>query len=81
MYRYGLIDLDMDTFTPVVGSSSYLPGPFCRTSIFKSSYFDIIVNLWNFILRITPSNAFLTLNSLKTFLYNTYMQGTLKNNI
>jgi hypothetical protein len=46
--RYDLIDLD--TFAPVVcsltrqGSSSYLQTPFCKTSTFKSSYFNRIVN-------------------------------------
>jgi hypothetical protein len=77
--RYDLIDLD--TFAPVVcsltrqGSSSYLQTPFCKTSTFKSSYFNRIVNLWNFILRIAPSSTFLTLNSFKTFLYNTYVNS------
>ena len=46
------------------GSSSYLQTPFCKTSTFKSSYFNRIVNLWNFILRIAPPSTFLTLNSL-----------------
>jgi hypothetical protein len=36
---------------------------------FRSSYFNRIVNLCNFILRIAPSSTFLTLNSFKTFLY------------
>ena len=78
--RYGLIDLDTNIFTPIVssrtrrGSSMYLQTPFCKTSTFKTSYFNRIVHLWNLILKLAPSCIFATLSSFKTFLYRTYKE-------
>jgi hypothetical protein len=67
-------------FTPFVssrtrrGSSMYLQTPFCKTSTFKTSYFNRIVHLWNLILKFAPSCIFATLSSFKTFLYKTYKE-------
>ena len=79
-HDFGLIDLDIDTFTPIVcsrtrrGSSLYLQTPFCKTSTFRSSYFNRIVNLWNLIVKIAPFDTFQSLGSFKLFLYKTYKE-------
>jgi hypothetical protein len=76
--RNGLIDLDMGKFTAFVcsrtrrGSSSYLQIPYRKTSTFKMSYFNRIVNLWNFILNVAPPDTFLTISSFRTFLHKIY---------
>ena len=42
----------------------------CHT--FKMSYFNRIVNLWNFILNVAPPDTFLTISSFRTFLHKIY---------
>ena len=78
--KYGLIDLDVDSFTTIVSSSARqgslmcLQTSYCKTSTFKASYFNRIVHLWNLILKLAPACAFGTLGSFKTFLYKTYKE-------
>ena len=78
--RYGLIDLAIDSFTPIVsgrtrqGSFMCLQSPYCKTSTLKASYCNRIFHLWNLILKLAPACTFGTLGSFKTFLYKTYKE-------
>ena len=55
-------------------SSSYsLQTPFCKTSIYQSSYFNRIVKLWNYISNISPPSNFATPDSFKNFVFSHFM--------
>ena len=45
--------------------------PSCKTNNFKSSYFDRIVLLWNYVCKVALPSDFRSLSSFKTFLRRT----------
>ena len=79
---HGLCDLDVLKFVSFVthsrtrnchNPSHLLKIPSCKTNTFKSSYFNRIVLLWNYVCKVALPSDFCSLFSFKTFLRRTYM--------
>ena len=69
---HGHIGIDISNFVSFVNNGRTrssnlrtLKTPYCRTSIFQSSYFDRIVKLWNKIILVTPQRNFSSLALFK----------------
>ena len=80
--KHGLYDLDVLKFVSFVTHSRtrncnnlslLLKIPSCKTNTFKSSYFNRIVLLWNYVCKVALPSDFRSLSSFKTFLRRTYL--------
>ena len=78
---HGFTDLDINTFVPFSNNgrtrlcqnpSLTLKVPLCKSNTFKASYFNRIINKWNYICKVQHPSPFCTLSTFKRNLRNTY---------
>ena len=80
---YGYYDLNVFDYVSVVSHSRtrncvnpslMLKVPSCKTSTFKSSFFNRIVHLWNIVCRTAQPSDLRSLTMFRSFLSRTYLQ-------
>ena len=77
---HGFTDLDMNTFVSFSNNggtrlcqnpSLTLKVPLCKSNTFKASYFNRIINIWNYICKVQHPSTFCTLCTFKKNIRNT----------
>ena len=78
---HGLTDLDINTFVSFSNNGRTrlcqnplltLKVPLCKSNIFKASYFNRIINKWNYICKVQHPSTFCSLSTFKRNIRNTY---------
>ena len=78
---HGLTDLDINTFVSFSNNGRTrlcqnplltLKVPLCKSNTFKASYFNRIINKWNYICKVQHPSTFCSLSTFKRNIRNTY---------